>query len=99
MTSFKQIEANRLNAQKSTGPRTDHGKLRSRQNALRHGLTAETVIASLESAVDDQVFEATLYAEYQPRTVTARTSWQACLRALAATTLNEYRNRPAANPR
>lgn len=72
MTSPKQIEANRLNAQKSTGPRTEQGKFRSRQNALRHGLTAETVITSLENAGDYQVFEATIFAEYQPRTVTAR---------------------------
>jgi hypothetical protein len=72
MTSLKQIQANRLNAQKSTGPRTDQGKQRSRQNALRHGLTAETVITSLENAADYRVFETTLYAEYQPRTATSR---------------------------
>ena len=72
MTSLKQIEANRLNALKSTGPRTDEGKQRSRQNALRHGLTAETVITALENAADYQVFEATICAEYQPRTATAR---------------------------
>jgi hypothetical protein len=72
MTSLKQIEANRLNALKSTGPRTEEGKQRSRQNALRHGLTAETVIPSLENAADYQVFEATIYAEYQPRTASSR---------------------------
>src|SRR6185436_13014617 len=72
MTSLKQIEANRINALKSTGPRTDEGKQRSRQNALRHGLTAETVITSRENAADYQIFEATIYAEYQPRTATSR---------------------------
>lgn len=72
MTSLKQIEANRLNARKSTGPRTEEGKQQSRQNALRHGLTAETVITTLENAADYQVFEATIYAEYQPRTATSR---------------------------
>jgi hypothetical protein len=45
MTSFKQTEANRRNALKSTGPITEEGKLQSRRNAVRHGLTAETVIA------------------------------------------------------
>ncbi len=36
-------EANRRNAQKSTGPVTDSGKDRSRENAWKHGLTAATV--------------------------------------------------------
>jgi len=42
MTTFKQIEANRRNARHSTGPITEEGKLRSRRNAVRNGLTAET---------------------------------------------------------
>jgi hypothetical protein len=44
MTSWRQFQANRLNAFNSTGPRTEEGKRISRRNALRHGLTAETVI-------------------------------------------------------
>jgi len=40
MASERQIEANRLNAQASTGPRTIEGKVQSSRNAVKHGLTA-----------------------------------------------------------
>jgi hypothetical protein len=43
-TSQKRIEANRRNAQKSTGPRTTEGKSRSRFNGLKHGLTASVPV-------------------------------------------------------
>src|SRR3954468_3931138 len=72
MTSFKQIQANRLNTLKSTGPRTEEGKQQSRQNALRHGLTAETVITALENAADYQAFEASIALDHQPRSTTER---------------------------
>jgi hypothetical protein len=72
MTSFKQVTANRLNARKSTGPRTVLGKQHSRCNALRHGLTAETVIAALECAADYRALEARLLAEHNPSTATER---------------------------
>src|ERR1700759_362974 len=44
MSTLKQQEANRLNAQKSTGPITEAGKRRSSLNAVRHGLTGQVVI-------------------------------------------------------
>jgi hypothetical protein len=40
MATEKQIRANRANAQRSTGPRTGAGKLKSSRNAFRHGLSA-----------------------------------------------------------
>ena len=72
MTSFRQFEANRRNARHSTGPRTDEGKRQSRLNAVRHGLTAETVIASLEDAEDYKAFEAAIIADYCAETAVAR---------------------------
>ena len=48
--SSKRIEANRRNAQKSTGPRTTEGKDRVRLNALKHGLTASTAVLPGEDA-------------------------------------------------
>ena len=72
MSSLKQIEANRRNALKSTGPTTEEGKEHSRCNAVRHGLTAETVIADLEDADDYQAFEATVIGDYDAQTAVER---------------------------
>jgi hypothetical protein len=72
MTSLRQLEANRLNALRSTGPRTEAGKSRSRLNAVRHGVTAETVIPNLEDAEDYKTFEATVIADYVAETAVAR---------------------------
>jgi hypothetical protein len=72
MTSYRQIEANRRNALKSTGPRTKAGKLASRRNAVRHGLTAETVISGLEDAEDYKAFEAAITADYDAQSAVER---------------------------
>jgi hypothetical protein len=72
MTSFRQIEANRGNALRSTGPRTEDGKRRSRRNAVRDGLTAETVVVALEDIEDYQAFEAAVIADYDGRTAVER---------------------------
>src|SRR6478735_8895244 len=72
MTSFRQIEANRRNARKSTGPNTEEGKRRSRCNAVRHGLAAETVIRALEDAEDYKAFEATIIADYDAQSAVER---------------------------
>ena len=72
MTSFRQIEANRRNARKSTGPNTQEGKQHSRCNAVRHGLTAETVIGALEDAEDYDAFQAAIIADYDAQSAVER---------------------------
>ncbi len=72
MTSIKQIAANRRNSLKSTGPKTEAGKQASRCNAVRHGLTAETVIGALEDAEDYKGFEAAITADYDAQSAVER---------------------------
>jgi hypothetical protein len=72
MSSFRQIEANRRNARLSTGPATEEGKKNSRQNAVRHGLTAETVIGALEDAEDYAAFEMAVATGYDAQTAVER---------------------------
>jgi hypothetical protein len=72
MTTFRQIEANRHNALKSTGPKTAAGKEQSRRNAVRHGLTAETVIGMLEDAEDYRQFEGAVISDYDAQSAVER---------------------------
>jgi hypothetical protein len=72
MSSFRQIEANRRNACLSTGPVTEEGKNKSRQNAIRHGLSAETVIDALEDAEDYAAFEMAVTADYDAQSAVER---------------------------
>src|SRR5450631_3879201 len=72
MTSIRQIEANRRNATRSTGPTTEAGKQRSRRNAVRHGLCAETVVEIVEDIDDYRGFEAAVIADYDARTAVER---------------------------
>jgi hypothetical protein len=66
----KQIEANRLNAQKSTGPKTPEGRAAVRLNGVTHGLTAETIVLKGESAADFTNLLGSLEAEHAPASPT-----------------------------
>lgn len=69
MTSQKQLEANRRNAQKSTGPQTPAGKAQSARNSLKHGLTAkDTVVLQNEPIEAFQAFYEGLMVQLAPET-------------------------------
>jgi hypothetical protein len=79
MISEKQIEANRRNALKSTGPKTDDGKARSSRNALRHGLTAAQAVLPYENQDDYEKLREGMLASYAPE----NTAEQALVEELA----------------
>ena len=66
MSSQLQIEANRRNSQKSTGPRTAAGKAVSSQNALGSGIYAESETIRDENASDLQALAASYFARFHP---------------------------------
>ncbi len=66
MSTEKQIEANRRNANKSTGPKSDEGKARAKRNALRHGLTSEQAVLPHENAKDYDQLRAGLIQSHAP---------------------------------
>ena len=64
--SSKRADANRHNAQKSTGPRTPEGKTRSSLNAVKHGLTAQTALLPGESFEELDALARSLHAQLKP---------------------------------
>jgi hypothetical protein len=66
MATEAQIEANRINAQKSTGPRTPEGKERASQNALKHGLLAKDAVVVGEEPEEFGLFRDQLGVELAP---------------------------------
>ena len=59
--------ANRANARRSTGPKTEAGKALSRTNAYKHGLTAQTIVIGDEDPKAFERLRAELGNEYNPR--------------------------------
>lgn len=67
MLSPSQLQANRANALKSTGPRSSEGKTVSARNALKHGLRSrEIVLMGVESAPDFEAFRESFYRRFAP---------------------------------
>src|SRR5579862_4476235 len=70
MSTQAQIDANRRNAQLSTGPRTDAGKAAVSQNAFKHGLRSRRVLLPDEDPREYAELYAGLISEWQPETQT-----------------------------
>jgi hypothetical protein len=66
VSSDLQIEANRQNAQRSTGPRTADGKARTASNAIAHGLTGKQLVLPNESPQDFDAFRVGMLSELNP---------------------------------
>jgi hypothetical protein len=72
MSSLNQIEANRLNAQKSTGPRTTEGKAAIRFNALKTDIDAQSQVIPGEDPAALALLAADYYDRYHPSTPEVR---------------------------
>ena len=66
MATQKQIDANRQNALKSTGPTTPQGKAAVAQNGIKHGLTSSQNLIKGESQADFNLHSEQLYEEHDP---------------------------------
>ncbi len=66
MASVAQIQANRSNARKSTGPRTADGKERASRNAIRHGLLAQDAVIQGENPQEFELYREAMLQELAP---------------------------------
>jgi hypothetical protein len=73
MSTESQIQANRENAQLSSGPRSEAGKAISALNNTRHGLTGAFRVLPTESQSDFDELLAVLCQEHKPETFTETT--------------------------
>ena len=66
MSTQAQMNANRLNAQKSTGPKTAEGKAAVSKNAVKHGLFSHENVIKCEKQSDFDEFREELLAGLKP---------------------------------
>jgi len=81
MATAAQIDANRLNAQHSTGPKTEEGRARVSQNAIRHGLTAARLVVRDDEKEEFATLRDELLAELDPRGATETVTFNELLHA------------------
>ena len=72
MSTLRQIEANRRNAQRSTGPTSVTGKAASSMNALKSGLHAKSLLLPSEKLADLEQLIDEYYQSHHPATPEAR---------------------------
>jgi hypothetical protein len=60
-------KTNRANSKNSTGPKTEAGKQRSSRNALRHGLTAQTVVMPSEDLELYESHKKSFHDDHSPK--------------------------------
>jgi hypothetical protein len=66
MTAMSQLDANRANAKRSTGPRGETGKAVAAKNAVKHGLRATSPVVSGEKAGEWDTFQSSVHASLNP---------------------------------
>jgi hypothetical protein len=108
MATQAQINANRLNAQKSTGPRSVEGKTSTRFNALKSGINALSLVIPGENPEDFEALTRSFHEQFRPVNpleahfveTLARCSWTSRrLRVIEAQTINAMlREEDAPNP-
>ena len=72
MPSQAQVDANRQNAQQSTGPRSEAGKAASSRNAVTHGFTGATFVVSPAEKEAWERFRDELLPHFNPQTPAER---------------------------
>jgi hypothetical protein len=103
MSTLRQIEANRRNAQKSTGPTSVTGKATSSMNALKTGIHAKSLVLPTENLADLQQLIDEFYQHHHPASPEARLllddlircEWTLRRLGIAETQLFEYAHQEA----
>ena len=72
MVSNRQLEANRANARKSSGPKTKKGKARSSRNSTTHGLTASEILIGGENPHEFEQLRRDLVRDFCPQNTIER---------------------------
>ena len=72
MTSRRQLEANRSNAKRSTGPKTESGKTRSKMNAIKHGLAGANILVLDEDPAQFEALRSGLEMHFAPSSAFAQ---------------------------